>query len=110
MSKRKQRKEEEARVLRELDQAVAAEKEQAAEGENAEKATARPAGEFIPTKREEVFHCKRCKTKLEKGVCPTCGYKMYQPMTEEQRKKIRRIVAVVCVGIFLVAFIALKVR
>ncbi len=100
MSKRKERKEEEARILRELDEAVAQER-----GETPQK-----EGGGSSTKQEEVFHCKRCKTKMEGGVCPTCGYTMYQPMSEEKRKKIRRVVAVACVGVFVLLFLLLRLK
>ncbi len=100
MSKRQRRKEEEARIIEEFDEALAQER-----GEKGEKT----GGEFIP-EQQEVFHCKRCKTKMEKGVCPVCGYKMYQPMTEGERKKIRTALTVVCIGVFLVLFLILKLK
>ncbi len=90
MSKRKEKKAQEAQILKELDEAVAKEREE--------------KGEFIP-ERQEVFHCKRCKTKMEGGVCPTCGYRIYQPMAEEKRKKIRTLLTVVCLGVFAVIFL-----
>ncbi len=51
----------------------------------------------------ETLHCKRCKSVMENGVCPLCGYKIYVPMTDEKRKKVRLIVTCVC----LVAFVLL---
>ncbi len=93
--KRKQRREEERRILAELDEAVAAERaEQAPEqGEKGE---------------EPVLHCRRCRTVMEKGVCPVCGYKTYQPMSEEKRKRVRNILTVVCLVGFAILFFALK--
>ncbi len=90
------KKEREAKILEELDASVEAErKEQEARGA------------FIPEK-EERYYCKRCKTLMENGVCSVCGYRIYQPMSEEKRKKIRGIISVVCVGLFLVLFLILK--
>ncbi len=97
MSKRKEKRAQEAQILKELDEAVA--RERAERGEDIPDKGA--GGEFIPQK-QEVIHCKRCKTKMEGGVCPVCGYKIYQPMTEERRKKIRTILTLACLGIFLV--------
>ncbi len=95
MSKRKQRKEEERRILAEFDQAVAAKTEASVEKTD-------------EVGNGEVYHCKRCKTKLEGGVCPTCGFTLYQPMKEEKRKKIRNIVTICCVVGFVVLFFALR--
>ncbi len=39
----------------------------------------------------EQIHCKRCKTLMEKGVCPNCGFRIYVPMEETKQKKIRLI-------------------
>ncbi len=105
---RKERREEERRILEEMDRAMA---EQAAEkAEGAEQ-------DFTqPTEREKVrkkpddtmpekMHCKRCKTLMENGVCPTCGFTVYMPMDEKKRNKIRLIVAGVCMAIFVVIFV-----
>ena len=46
------------------------------------------------------IHCKRCKTLMEKGVCPNCGFKIYVPMDETKQKRIRLILG----GVLLVAF------
>ncbi len=94
--KRQRKREEERRILAELDAVVAAEK-----GEEAPKET--PSEE-----KREVLHCRRCRTVMEGGVCPTCGYKTYVPMSEEKRKKVRNILTVVFVGVFVVLFVALK--
>ncbi len=94
---RKERKAEEARILKELDEAVAAEK--AAKGV--------PLTEETTAPRQKI-HCKRCKAEMQEGVCPVCGYKIYTPMTEEKRKKVRLIVGGVCIIVFLVVFLLLK--
>ena len=37
----------------------------------------------------EQIHCRRCKTLMENGVCPTCGFRMYVPMDEKKKGKIK---------------------
>ena len=59
-------------------------------------------------KAEEKIYCKRCKSRMEKGVCPVCGYRVYTPMDEGKIKKIRLIVAGVCIVAFLALFLALR--
>ena len=91
---RKERKKKEAEMLQEFDDAL--------EKERGEEGRMRTVGEReTPT---ESLHCKRCKTLMEKGVCPVCGYKIYMPMDEEKRKKIRFIVTGVCLVVFVVLF------
>lgn len=46
------------------------------------------------------IHCKHCKTLMENGVCPNCGFKMYVPMDEKKQRRIRLILG----GILLVGF------
>lgn len=58
----------------------------------------------------QALHCRRCKTLMENGVCPTCGYKTYVPMDERKRKKIRFIVAGVCVAVFVVMFLLIQLK
>ena len=55
------------------------------------------------------LHCRRCKTLLDKGVCPNCGYRVYIPMDEKKRNKIRLIATAVGVAVFAVLFVALKI-
>ncbi len=86
MGKRKEKRAQERALLEEFDQAVATERENA------------------PQKR---LHCKRCKSEMEGGVCPVCGYKIYTPMAEEKRRKIRAVLTVVCLGVFAVLFFLL---
>lgn len=112
------RKEEEQKIIAEMEQAL---KENGLETptqrreRKAEKTTEAPKkkrrGLFSqddPT--PETVHCKRCKTLMEKGVCPTCGYKIYVPMDEAKRKKIRGIVTVVCVAAFILLFVILQLK
>ncbi len=86
------KREEERRIMAEFNAALEEER-QKSEGEQAESDSPR---------------CRRCKTRLEKGVCPACGYKEYVEMSEEKRRKIRTVVWVVGVGIFLALLLVLK--
>ncbi len=103
MSKKK--REEEKRILEELRAATEGEKVSAESADSAEGAAS--AGEFLP-KKEEILHCRRCKSVMKNGVCPTCGYKTYVPMDEDKRKKIKGILTVVCLAVFIVLFAVIK--
>ena len=113
------RREEEQKIIAEMEAAL---KEQGLETptEKRERKTAKNA-EPPKKKRRGIFgaqedttpervHCKRCKTLMENGVCPTCGFKIYMPMDEEKRKKIRTVVSVVCVAAFVVLFLILQLK
>ncbi len=93
MSKKK--REEERRIVAEFEEAV--------KKERAEREEQRP-------EEEKVFHCSRCKTEMKNGVCPTCGHTMYVGMSENERKKIRRILTVVGLAIFAVLFLVLQLK
>jgi hypothetical protein len=56
----------------------------------------------------KTIHCRRCRTLMENGVCPDCGFKMYVPMSDEQRKKIRKAGTIVGFIIFAVLYAILK--
>ncbi len=109
--RRKQKREEERRMLADFDAAVAAEKEGKAERGEAEKSSAeakRSRESFYSSTQPTSLHCRRCKTLMEEGKCPVCGYKTYMPMTEEKRKRVKGILTAVFLGVFLVLFIALR--
>lgn len=55
------------------------------------------------------LHCRRCGTILDKGVCPNCGYRVYIPMDEKKRNKIRLITTVIAMSVFVVLFVVLKI-
>ena len=50
----------------------------------------------------EQLHCRRCQALVENGVCHTCGFKMYVPMSEEKRKKIKLITTAIGFAVFIV--------
>lgn len=94
---RKERKKQEAEMLAEFDKEL--EKGRETDGQM------RTARQNAST---DKVHCKRCKTLMEKGVCPICGYKIYVPMTDEKRKKVRFIVTCVCLVAFVVLYAFIK--
>ena len=97
---RAERKAEEARILAEMDAAM---------GKSlptADTETEKQGGTY--SSNREIIHCKRCKSVMEQGVCPVCGFRVYTPMDEGKRKKIRLIVGGICVVVFLAAFLILR--
>lgn len=103
---RKEKREEERRIIAELDAAV---QEQETGTESVPQAA--PAPKNRQEKGKQRYHCPKCKTTLEQdGKCPTCGYKMYMPMDEKTRNKIKIILTVVLMVIFAVMFVILQFR
>lgn len=105
---RKERKAEEKRVIAEFEAALEEERKGAESEEapqNQQQKSKKAKTSFYASADPERVHCKRCKTLMEGGVCPVCGYKIYQPMSEEKRQKIKGIItvaALVVLAIFLV--------
>ena len=99
---REEKRAEEARIIAEMDAALQ---------ENGVEVPKTKPQRIEPTQQEvqkEKIYCKRCKTLMENGVCPTCGYKVYVPMDEGKRKRIRLVVAAVSIVVFLVLFFTLR--
>ena len=117
---RAEKREEERRIIAEMEAAMA--ESAVDEGEETEPAK---AGEVVPyesreqrhKKRKSIYeesmpekiHCKRCKTLMEQGVCPTCGYRIYVPMDKKKRDKIRLWVAAACIVGFVIIFVATQI-
>ena len=97
---RAERKAEEARILAEMDAAMGK------SSPTADTETEKQGGTY--SSNRETIHCKRCKSVMEQGVCPVCGFRVYTPMDEGKRKKIRLIVGGICVVVFLAAFLILR--
>ena len=91
---RQQKKEEEQRIIAEMEEALSETR-----GENAEKSK-----KSVYATEPKQIHCRRCKTLMENGVCPTCGYKIYMPMNDTKRNKIRLITAIVFIVIGVIVF------
>ena len=112
---RKQKREEERRILAEMEAAMLEQK-----GEETPAETDAPKTEEAPKKRRwgqmddptpKKLHCRRCNTLLDdKGYCSTCGYKVYMPMDEKKRGKVKLILTIVFVVIFLGLFIGLQIK
>lgn len=113
---RKERREEEARILAEMDEALReARGERGKTQENAaEKETEKGNDTQAPTYYDgsvpEQMHCRRCGNAMEKGKCPVCGFTVYMPMDEGTRKKVRLITGVVLVALFAVLFVWLNAK
>lgn len=102
----KQKREEEKKILAEMDEAMKEKTEEAQEGG---KKKYKHFGLF-EDKTPENLHCRRCKTLMENGVCPTCGFRSYVPMDEKKQKKIRFILTCVCLAAFVVLFVWLQAK
>ena len=101
---RKERKEEDARILSEFQEAL---KETSGEAQKEEgKEEKKPS---FDSAQPQTIHCRKCKTLMENGVCPACGFKIYMPMSDAERKKIRRITTVVAVAVFIVLFAIIQI-
>ena len=61
-------------------------------------------GAYAPSQ----LHCKNCKTLMENGVCPTCGYKVYVPMSKEKREKVKTVVTAVAVAVLIAVFVIIQ--
>ena len=93
---RKERKEEEKRIIAEIE-----------EGTEHEKKTEKKTS-FYASAQPETVHCRRCRTVMENGVCPTCGFKMYVPMDEQKRKKIKTVTTAIGFVVFIVIFLIIQ--
>ncbi len=109
----KNRREQEEEILRQMDEAMAEQAERAESAESmqkeAEPEQPRKIYGVLEDKTPKEVHCSRCKTMMQNGVCPTCGYRMYVPMDEKKRKKIKLIGTVVGMVIFAIIFIILEI-
>lgn len=110
MSKRKEKKAEEQKIIAEM-QASMKEKTEAEEASaQAHQERMREKNKWYQDKTPEILHCRRCKSVMENGVCPTCGFRMYVPMDKEKQKKIRMILGCVCLIVFAILFVWTQAR
>ena len=105
---RKEKKAEEARVLAEM-KAALEEAERAETGAEEESAPA-PTQKPQPTPQAPTYHCRRCKTVMQNGVCPTCGFKMYVPMDEKKLGKIKLVLTAVAMAVFVAIFLYIQIK
>ncbi len=107
---RKEKKEQEARILAEMKAAL----EEAEREDNAlalsETDETQSAPQTPPAPQEPVYHCKRCRSEMKKGVCPVCGFTMYVPIDEKKAGKIKLVLTAVGMVVFAVLFIWLQIK
>lgn len=101
---RKERREEEVRILADFQEAL---KENSGEAQKEESKEEKKAS--FDGVQPQTIHCRKCKTLMENGVCPACGFTIYMPMSDAERKKIRRITTVVAVVVFIVLFAIIQI-
>ena len=56
----------------------------------------------------QQVHCRRCQTLMEEGKCPSCGFKMYVPMSDEKSKKIKTITTAIGFVVFIIIFLVIQ--
>ena len=115
---KEQKREEEKRVLAEFEEALRQKREQKEKEDTVSSTDSANAAENVGNKKRtggfysapqpETLHCRRCRTVMENGVCPVCGFKTYVPMSEEKSKKIRTVATGIGLVIFAVLFIVLQ--
>ena len=93
---RQEKREEEQKALAQMEEAMQE------EGEKKSRSS------FYASTEPEKVHCRRCKTLMENGVCPTCGFKMYVPMSEEKRKKIKMVATAIGFAVFIAIFLIIQ--
>ena len=93
----KQTREEEQKILAQMEEAM---REEGQKAQTEEKS--------VTDSPSQATHCYRCKTLMEDGVCPTCGFKLYVPISEEKREKIKKITTVIGFAVFIVVFIVFR--
>ncbi len=105
-----------ARERRAEERQILAQMNEAMEGQETKTSAEKPKKQPKKEQRKydssmpEKVHCKRCRTLMENGVCPACGFKIYVPMDEEKRKKIKLVVTVVAIAVFIALFVALQFK
>ena len=92
---KQQRKEEETKILAQMDEAM-----REKETSNTENEPKRVG--LIKDKTPSKIHCHKCGTWMEDGKCPNCGHTIYTPMDEKTQKTIRWIFGGVCLAVLLV--------
>ena len=106
-NQKRNRREEERLMIEEMEKALAENEgreyipQEQKTREQRRKESRASYGEGVPQK----IHCRRCKTLMENGVCPSCGFRVYVPMDKKKQEKIRLIVAGVCIAVLVVIFV-----
>ena len=101
---RKEKRAEEQRILAEMKAAL-----DEADG------VAPQTDEVQPSKRRknditpEILHCRHCRTVMQNGVCPSCGFRVYVPMDKEKQDKIKFTLTCVFMAVFVVVFVITQI-
>ncbi len=107
---RAEKRAEEARIIAEMESAMGnipmVQNVDSAQKNQNPQNTQNEGGKYAP--KEEKIHCKRCKSVMENGVCPVCGFRIYVPMDEKKRKRIRWIVATATIAVFVALLVILR--
>ena len=103
---RREKREKEARILAEIDEAMQSKQTNQEVESTPDTSTSSVYDATMPSE----VHCKKCKTLMEKGVCPACGFKIYVPMNAEKRNKIKLITTIIGFVVFFVIFIILQYK
>ena len=108
---RKEKKAEEARILAEMKAALEeAEREENAANEESDAPANVESASSSPAPQVPVYHCKRCRSEMNGGVCPVCGFTMYVPMDEKKANKIKLTLTAVGMVVFVALFIYLQIK
>ena len=98
---RKERREEERKIIEQMQEGLAGNVDDTI-------TPSEQSEEVYDSTAPTRIHCRRCKTLMENGVCPVCGYKIYIPMDKAKRKKIRLIVGGMCLAVCIVLVVVLR--
>ena len=109
---REEKRAEERRIIAEMELAIKEKEEAEKSAEETTETTEEGKEEKVEKKdKKQVYHCPRCRTELkDDGHCPTCNYKIYVPMDEKKRGKIKLILTAVFMVIFVVLFVCLQFK
>ena len=116
----KERREEEARVLAEMEEAMkeqAAKKQEETPAEEIEDKPCAYCGAMMKDgvclhcgyteKKKDATRCEKCGGEMKNGVCQSCGHAVYVPMDEEKKKTVRFIIGTVCIVAFVLFYFVL---
>ena len=95
---KKQKKEEEAKILAQMEEAMR--EDEQSDAENKPKRVG-----IFKDKTPETWHCHKCGVLMENGKCPQCGHTVYVPMDDKKKKTVRWIVGGVCIAALVIVFL-----
>ena len=108
---RAEKREEERRIIAQMQEGLSEQSEGAGTpSESLTDTETKPKKRVFSDVTPETLHCKRCKTLMENGVCPTCGFKVYVPMEKQKRDKIRMITTAVAMVVFVILFLIIQIK